>query len=184
LIDLDDLRNGRVPGIEADVGACLAQAAIICLEDNHHADGISMKIDGSLEDNLEVRWRPLTDPAQARRSWDPDDATEWGASGVATLVIDRLTDYRVVERAKKWVGERRGSGFDYWLGRKDEEARDLLFQGKARLEVSGIRSGSESDLAARVRKKEVQTQQSDWLRLDAYVAVVEFSAPRARVIKR
>ena len=100
------------------------------------------------------------------------------------MVIDELTEYRVVERAVKWVGARRGSGFDYWLGKRDEGSPQPLLQGKARLEVSGIRNGSETEIAARVRQKEAQTQQSDSLRIDAYVAVVEFGAPRSRVTKR
>ena len=183
-IRLDDLRNGDMPGIEANVGAVHAQAAVICLEDNQHASGVPMKVDGVVRRDLEVHWRPLRNPAQARRSWDPDNATEWGASGVAALVLEELTEYTVVERASKWVGSRRGSGFDYWLGPKDEDLRQPLLQGTARLEVSGIRKGMEADVAARVRKKEAQTQQSDSLKIDAYVLVVEFGAPHSRMTKR
>jgi hypothetical protein len=77
----------------------------------------------------------------------------------------------VVERSVK------GLGFDYWLGDKDD---DELFAGKARLEVSGILSGSRSQAQARVRQKREQMKPSDRL-APGYVAVVEFGTPIACV---
>jgi len=77
----------------------------------------------------------------------------------------------VVERSKK------GPGFDYWLGDGDD---DLLFSGKARLEVSGILSGSANKISARFRQKKQQIKPSDHL-APAYVAVVEFGNPTAHV---
>jgi hypothetical protein len=76
----------------------------------------------------------------------------------------------VVERSKK------GRGFDYWLGDDD----DLLFVGKARLEISGILSGSKAQIAARVKEKKGQLKPSDYL-APGYVAVVEFGQPAAHV---
>lgn len=73
---------------------------------------------------------------------------------------------------------RKGTGFDYWLGRKDSNA--LLFQNKARLEVSGIRRGDEVAIETRVRRKLKQIEPTDAL-LPGLVAVVEFSSPRTRV---
>lgn len=183
-MELDDLRKGKTPGIEADVGSCMAQAAVICFEDRDHASGVTMKIDGSFSANTAVQWNALSNPLQAKKSWDPDEATAWGASGVAALLIDELTDYRIVERAKKWMAPGRRTGFDYWLGKKKDESPQPLLQDKARLEVSGIRKGTEADIVSRVREKEAQTTVSDSLEIDAYVAVVEFSAPRSRVKKR
>jgi hypothetical protein len=70
-------------------------------------------------------------------------------------------------------------GFDYWMG--DESA--IPFQSKARLEISGIRRGDDSDIKARVRQKLKQTNQSDGL-LPAYVIVVEFGSPLAEVRRK
>lgn len=182
-ITLDDLKKGTMPGVEADVGAYLAQAAIICFEDSKHSSGVKLLVEGTFEGNPEVRWAPLANPEQARRSWDPDEATEQGAAGVAVLLIDKFTEYTVVDRAMKWIGPRRGSGFDYWLGKEPRPYGSQLL-GDARLEVSGIRSGSHADLMARVRRKTTQTEASDWLRIEAFVAVIEFSSPRTMVLRR
>lgn len=183
-INLDDLKKGSMPGVEADVGASLAQAAIICFEDSKHSSGVKLLVEGTFQRKPEVRWAPLANPEQARRSWDPDEATEKGATGVAVLLIDKFTEYTVVERAMKWIGTRRGSGFDYWLGKKESKSYGSQLLGEARLEVSGIRNGSHADVMARVRQKTSQTEVSDWLRIEAYVAVVEFSSPQSMVLRR
>jgi hypothetical protein len=47
------------------------------------------------------------------------------------MLIRQLTQFTVIERSRK------GTGFDYWLGSEDE-AGELPFQNKVRLEVSGI----------------------------------------------
>ena len=85
-----------------------------------------------------------------------------------------LTDYHIVQRSRK------GTGFDYWLGLKD----DILFQHAARLEVSGIRQGNGKQVEARVSQKRKQTEQSKGLRIPAYVVVVEFGTPVAVVVKQ
>jgi hypothetical protein len=57
----------------------------------------------------------------------------------------------------------------------------LLFQRMARLEVSGIRKGSRSQINARVKQKTEQTRASDAEGLPAYIIVVEFSRPISTV---
>ena len=114
---------------------------------------------------------------QMRRCWNDDEvATEHGAYGIATLLIPRITNLQIVERSKK------GTGFDYWLGSATETA--TLFQNKARLEVSGIRTGPDATYCG-ARPQEI----GDKLRisdaaLSAVVIVVEFSGPQSRVAKR
>lgn len=183
-IELDDLETGRMPGIEPIVGACMVQAAIICLEDGDHTNGVELDVEGVFGERVDLQWKPLSNPEQARRSWDPDDATEQGAYGIAALLIYRFTEYTVVERAMKWIGAHRSTGFDYWLDRKDANGTDFQLFGKARLEVSGIRKGGKRDVAARVRRKALQTTQSDSLEIPAYVTVVEFSMPYVKVLRR
>jgi hypothetical protein len=53
----------------------------------------------------------------------------------------------------------------------------------ARLEVSGIRRGDRRRVMARLKEKVTQVRSSDGA-LAAYIVVVEFSAPQARVEKR
>lgn len=82
----------------------------------------------------------------------------------------KLTDLTIIERSRK------GTGFDYWLGNQDSTAI-LPFQHMARLEVSGIRKGNQSQINARVKQKTEQTGASDAEGLPAYIIVVEFSRP-------
>lgn len=82
----------------------------------------------------------------------------------------------VVQRSRK------GTGFDYWLGARNEEPN--LFQGLTRLEVSGIRAGDEAKITKRTQIKIDQTKKSDGLALPAVVAIIEFSNPLARILER
>jgi hypothetical protein len=59
-----------------------------------------------------------------------------------------------------------------------------VFQRAARLEVSGILDGDESKIVTRLNQKKLQTERTDNTRLPAYVAIVEFRLPEARLVKR
>lgn len=107
---------------------------------------------------------------RARGTYDPDEATEFGACGIAILVLRAQTGF-TVQRAFK------GTGFDYWVGKVDGERP---FQNMARLEVSGIRRGGPRLVRARLRQKLAQVRSSD-ASLPAYAVVVEFGRPEARV---
>lgn len=171
--ELKDLAQGT-PGITCAFGKCLAEAAGVCLEEQAHLSPKTMKISGEAEGEAQLKWENTTD--QMRRCWNDDEvATEHGAYGIATLLVPQISKLEVVERSKK------GTGFDYWLGSGTED--EPLFQKKARLEVSGIRSGDEATIARRIRQKLEQSRKSEG-RLSAVVIVVEFGKPESRVAKR
>lgn len=171
-LNLEDLALG-LPGVTPRIGAYYAEAAGVCLQEEEHRPGVSLVIGGALAHQVEVYWELQEQTEQLERAWrDREVATEAGAYGVAALLIDQLTDYTVVERSRK------GPGFDYWLGPK--QLATELFQGTARLEVSGIRRGSAVDIAARVRQKTRQIEPSDGI-LPGVVVVVEFGSPQTRV---
>jgi hypothetical protein len=168
--------SGGMPGITPRYGACLAEAASFCMEDQKHSSGVRLRVDGDYDDYFRVLWISLSPQNQLERCWrDAEVATELGAYGIAALIIPLLTNYIVVERSRK------GTGFDYWLGEKGRI--DRLFQNKARLEVSGIRNGDESVIRQRVSQKMRQTSKSNG-KLHAIIAVVEFSTPRSRVVNK
>ena len=172
-LKLTDLRSGA-PGITSAFGEGLAEAASVCLEDREHSSPTPMQISGEIGGRAILEWQ--TTSAQIRRCWnDDEEATEHGAYGIATLLVPQVSDLQVVERSKK------GTGFDYWLGSSTET--ESLFQNRARLEVSGIRTGTEPAVAGRVRKKLKQTERSD-ADLSAVVVVVEFGEPQSRVARR
>jgi hypothetical protein len=168
--NLAALAEGTMPGLSSVYGAQLAQAAAVCLENREHKSGVTFLLVGVKSAQFLMEWPAVDD--QARRSHnDLQEATERGAYGIAILIVCDLTGMVVVERSAK------GLGFDYWLGDEDD---DELFEGKARLEVSGILSGSRSQAQARMRQKKEQMKPSDRLAA-GYVAVVEFGTPIACV---
>jgi hypothetical protein len=168
-IDLSSLADG-MPGLTEACGKSLAEAAAVCLQDRDHKPGVSLMLTGLKNQAHALIWGAVTD--QQRRCYnDLYEATELGASGVAILVVKELTGLVVVERSKK------GPGFDYWLGDSDD---DELFAGKARLEVSGILSGSKSAIGSRIKQKNEQIRRSAKL-APGYVAIVEFSKPTAHL---
>lgn len=128
---------------------------------NKHKKGLGLTIVHDKEHEDKVIWDnadQITD--QIRRTWnDIEEATEWGATGLAFVVILQHTEYTVINCS------RRGTGFDYWLGHK-EAAEKLVFQNEARLEVSGmLREEKDSRIKQRVREKLDQTARSDHMQL-------------------
>jgi hypothetical protein len=174
-IVLTNLTEGY-PGITPAFGTGLAEAGAVCLEEQGHDNSVSFFVKGDYDETFTLV-RP-TATEQMRRCWnDYDVATEYGAYGIACLLILLLTDYTIIRRS------RRGTGFDYWVGYIDREDENI-FQDKARLEVSGMRHASDTLVRARVRKKKTQTGKSDAAYLPAYVIVIEFSRPTGEVVRR
>ena len=135
-LNLDNLSNGKIPGITQRLGGALAEAGSVCLESEGHAQGVQLTVRGDVNNRYLVRWHPVDD--QARRAWgDATEATEYGAAGIAALLTERVLPYTIIERSMK------DTGFDYWLG---DGASDLPMERVARLEVSGIRHGNDSDI--------------------------------------
>lgn len=131
-----------------------------------------MTLDGDRDERCKLYWDQLTD--QARRTWaDLQEATELGACGIAALLVERFTDMTVFQRSWK------GTGFDYWLARKGSES--LLFQCLSPLEVSGILNGRPGQVDGRVKEKMRQVRRGGG-GFSALVIVVEFGAPRSRMV--
>lgn len=110
------------------------------------------------------------------RAWgDEETTTEHAAYGIAILLIEELTEYTAIARA------RRGTGIDFWLGTRPDDPKQP-FEYKARLEVSGIRQRNVRRISARVSQKKQQASLSN-REYPAYIIVVEFSRPSARVVR-
>lgn len=172
-IALSSLAAGR-RGISPAYGAALSEAASVCIAEAHHPNPAHLKISGYSQLDAQVDWDSPSQ--QARDTWNDEEfTTEQGAYCVAALLVEEF-GLEVVQRSRK------GTGFDYWLGARDEEPN--LFQGLARLEVSGIRYGDDAIIAQRTRTKLNQTRRSDGLALPAVVAIIEFSNPAARISER
>lgn len=171
-LDLSQLGTG-FPALTASAGTSLAEAAAVCLEHQGHTQRVELQVTGSYSEIVAVVRPSVTD--QMRRCYaDLQEATEFGACGLAILLVRAVVGYTVIERSVK------GTGFDYWLGYEDE----LPFQNKARLEVSGILAGDDGQITTRVKQKREQTTLTDRIALPAYIVVVEFSRPKAQVVTK
>jgi hypothetical protein len=172
-LSFDALKSGQL-GVSAVYGSFLAEAASHCLRCNDHASPVILHITGNLSTSGSLTW----DGAGERddRTWaDLQEATEYGAYGVAIIVALPLTEMPRVERSAK------GTGVDYWVG--DGKDQRGIFQRAARLEVSGILNGDEAKIAARLQEKLTQTKRSDTTGMPAYVTIVEFGSPESRFVK-
>lgn len=177
-LHLNDLCQNKPerPGWSLIFGATCAEAAAVCLNNREHPERIALQIDGIQSGTIELQWNAIDDTIR-RFNADQEVATEYGAYGIAALIMPYLTNLSIIERSVKG----KGFGFDFWLGSIDDS--DTLFQRKARLEVSGIRKGSEAIIQSRVNMKLKQISPSDTV-APGYVAVVEFGTPRVRIVEK
>jgi hypothetical protein len=160
-----------MPGLTPAWGEVLAEAASVCLAAQGHAILIELNVEGFFEENFFLE-RVEVSLQMTLAHQNEEEATELGACGVAILAVRNLTDLVVLHRSRK------GTGFDYWLS---PEGEPLLQRGE-RLEVSGIRKGTEAAIKSRTAEKMKQTQR---FRTDspAWIAIMEFSRPLLRLVK-
>jgi hypothetical protein len=177
-LHLDDLCQNRPerPSWSITFGAVCAEAAAVCLDEQGHSHPVNLRIEGVQSGEIELQWT-AADEVTRRFNADQDVATEYGAYGIAALSMPFCTGLTIIERSIKG----KGFGFDFWLGSIDEAGG--LFQRKARLEVSGIRNGSEALLQSRLKIKLKQISPSDTV-ASGYVTVVEFGTPQARIVEK
>jgi hypothetical protein len=168
------LKTGEF-GLTKAGGTLLAEAAAFCLDHHSHLTPVVFAVKGGVSIFGILAWDPVTKQHKATYA-DVPEATEWGASGIAILVATRLAGVWFVQRSAK------GSGVDYWLGNESDDVG--LFQKKARLEVSGILVGTNSEMQRRPKRKLAQTAPSDSTSLPAYVAIVEFGAPQTLFVMK
>ena len=173
-LDIKSLTRDYRPGITQTIGSYMAEAIVVCLDSQNHKSNAVLTVKGSFHGKYTLDFEPATDRMRRGHN-DAEVATENGAYGISILLIDFNTDLTVIERSRK------GTGFDYWLGLKTSPAP--YFQQKARLEVSGIRHGTDGAVDSRVKTKLEQTRRSDGS-LPAYVAVIEFGSPKAKVVEK
>ena len=167
ILRMESILQQNHPGISPIAAKMLIETATLCLtESNHDSKGTALEVRGYFQTRTNLGWR--APHRQAAASWDRDEATEYGATGIAVLLVDHLTGERIIQRSRKGPDP----GFDYWLG----EGRDG-FKNATRLEVSGIRQGSESQIRSRLSEKLRRMKESGGAHPAGYVFVTEFSRP-------
>jgi len=164
--------KGGLPGVTPALFRAFLEAARVILSDLGYRTGTILTVDGLQSLQYCLKFRAATE--QQRRSYsDPKETTEWAACGIAFLIIPSITSFTVVERS--FIG----TTVDYWLG----HSNDPLFQNKARLEVSGIRRGNESEIKSRVSEK-LRRSAKIPNSLPLYVSVTEFGTPCSCLVKK
>lgn len=144
------------------------EAAALCLTEARHRPGVTIPFKHPRETiAVRVSW---TLRGGAQRSWDQTEATEQGAVLVGLALI------RETLRLEATLRGRIGSGFDYWLSDDTDELRAVV-------EISGIRTGSDAQLKARLKTKTEQIRDAHGS-LSAHALVVEFGQPRAVMVER
>jgi len=165
-----------MPGLTVAHGQSLAEQAAVCFDHCGHGKGVILNVKGWKDCTYCLICPEVTD--QVRRTHnDLQVATEHGAYAVAICTVSDLTGFLIVLRSRK------GSGFDYWIGR-NHDSDGVCLKGKARLEVSGTLRGPTDEVERRLREKCKQTERSDSTGLPAFVVVVQFDEPLAKVVKR
>jgi hypothetical protein len=173
VLDLSELNSG-CRALTRAAGQALSEAAAVCLENQGHAIKVTIRVNGEYTLTI-LLVRSDVDERMRRCYNDLQEATEAGACAVAILLMRKLGDFTIVERSAK------GLGVDYWLG-GDSRTETLPFKKVARMEVSGILSGSDSDIRARIAQK-IRQVEHVVDKLPAYVVVVEHSRPEVWVTK-
>jgi hypothetical protein len=155
----------------------LMETCVWALLHCNHKNGVRLKVvHGKDTGFYVVGWQEdALDEEAVRRSYNRDDATEYGAEAVALLISIDRTPYDAIERAITT------KGIDYWLGFKNRKPNEP-FHRAGRLEISGIMTETPSNtVRERVRDKLRQTRPTDHT-FPVYIIVVEFGQPYATMV--
>jgi len=104
-----EIEEYNIPGVTKTQAAQHLEACLICLDHHKHSTGVELAIRKAVNEIARLYWDDIVDD-HIRRSWrDLQDATEYGATAIAILLVIKYTEYTIIERST------RGTGFDYWL---------------------------------------------------------------------
>lgn len=161
--------------ITDDYVGYLLGATKYCLEKNSHSPGVVADIKGDLTGGIRFKWESVTE--KERNTYgDPGAATEKGAEGIAFIIVDRFTDYKVGQQS--FVG----TGFDFYLVPKANKSTLMsLSEDYVKLEVSGIDKKSPTNsVESRIKTKSKQAATIKDGK-EFYVIVPEFGDPMVEV---
>ena len=154
------------------------EAAAVCLADQGHGPIVHLRLTGEFQHTVELAL-PSVDESMRRTHADLPRAVERGACAIAALVCERQQGLFVAEHSCQMA--RRGGGFHNWLAPADDD--QLLFQSRSRLEVSGILTGSETQVRRRIQEELERLAKFESV-APTWVMVVEFSRPVAQTVRR
>lgn len=177
VLNLDILQNG-LPGITPANGAFMMEAAVVGLFLAGHRSGTILTVEGDFDEKIELQWSHEID-GNTLSSWTVSiEMVEYGAVGIALLLMQELTEYNVFEKSQL------GTGIDFWMGNSDlSKQLKPLFLRKARLEITGIEKENRfNNLNVRISDKKRQVKKTDYTGLPVYIFAIEFDTPKSKII--
>ena len=174
-INLDNLHL-YAPVISSEAVGFYKENCMVCFHYGGHQSGLSLAVaqDGSNHE-LFVLWSGNVTEQMLRSYGDMQKTTEHAACAIALSLVYHLTEFTAIEQSAK------GTTIDYFLGLKEDDDDTLIFNHKARLEVSGILKEDKSNtVEKRIREKLKRLAPDD---LPALIVVVEFSKPRSKMVR-
>lgn len=175
-LKLDELKNG-LPGVSKNIAAFLVEAAVICLDQNGHRSGVEIIITGIRNEIFQVEWSDSVSPELVQSWQDLKEATEYGATALAVLLVHPITGLYVTGRVPQ------SEQSDYILQNPEKYTQGVT-EPDAFLEVSGIfKEKVGNTLNMRIQKKKKHIQKGARRNYPTYVIVVEFSSPKSKIIK-
>jgi len=174
-INLDNL-NHYTPVISSEAVGFYKENCMVCFHHEGYKSGLQMTVvQGSTTHTLPVIWVGSVTEQMVRSYGDLSKAVDHAACALALSIIHHLTDFSAIEQSAI------GTTIDYFLGLKENNDETLIFNHKARLEVSGIlKENSSNTVDRRIRSKLRRLSSSD---LPALIVVVEFSRPWSKMVR-
>ena len=177
-LHLDKLKGG-ISGISRTYGAFLAEAIVVCLTAAGHKSSVKLKVGGDFDAEFELEWQEEIGAAELSSWRDLKEATEYAAMGLAVLLISALTIYSVFQRNEQ------GEDADFTMQEVSDPNIALYdIVQKAHLEVSGIFAESFTNtLNMRILAKTKSLEKRVMPSLPVFIAVIEFSIPKAKIVE-
>ncbi|MEM1325710.1 MAG: hypothetical protein AAGI23_07145 [Bacteroidota bacterium] len=173
--DLYELAK-QVSGITEVVGNFFAEAAQVCLELNGHQSGVEINLQGLYQEKIALEWDRKLDKETFIRWKDEKEATEYGATAIALLLVLHFGGYKFAERSPQFsIG-------DFYL--KDTLLTNNRTNNEAFLEISGIfKTIKGNTVDIRINQKRKQLSKKPIEDETVLIAVVEFSVPKAKIVR-
>ena len=143
---------------------------------NGHKSGVILKVSGYYQTDIILKWQ-TTLTAETILGWkDIKETTEYGATAIALLLMLELGDCNFAERLPQ------GGIGDYFLKKEvlsNNQAKNEIF-----LEISGIfKESKQNSINIRINQKKKQLAKKSTNNLNVFIAIVEFTNPKAKIVK-
>ncbi len=149
---------------------------MVCFDVNNHTSGVVITVHYDKETYIfEVLWDGTVTDEHRRALNDDTRRVDHAACGLALNVLRELTEYT------GYLQSAIGSSIDYYLQPQDVD-ETLIFNGAARLEVSGIlKENPETGNTVEKRYKEKLRRLQKTEHERDYIIIVEFSVPWSKM---